>query len=131
MESRTEIGSLAEAWVADRLLEDGWRILARNHRTPYGEIDLLVRPPHEDEACLVAVEVKSRHDGAYARGEEVLRPAQRARLGRALQWCALRLAWSGQLRVDLAEVELVGERPQRLALHPDVEIPADLDGVLG
>jgi putative endonuclease len=41
----------AAAWLAER----GYRILARNHRTPYGEIDIIA----QTESTTVFIEVKT------------------------------------------------------------------------
>ncbi|RMH04017.1 MAG: YraN family protein [Planctomycetota bacterium] len=115
-------GRRAEAFVARWLADTGWRLLARNLRTPYGEIDLLAVDPGGE---LVVVEVKARHPLSWLREEDALRPRQRARLGRALEWAAARRRWQGAMRVDLAAVELEGGRPRALAWFEDVETPAE------
>ncbi len=112
-------GPRAERFVADRLLLDGWQLLARNQRTPYGEIDLLGIDPRGE---LVVIEVKARHPLSWMRDEDALRPRQRERLGRALEWVARRRRWRGDMRVDLAGVELEGGRPVGLAWFEDVEL---------
>ena len=43
MKHNQRIGMWGEAAVADYLLEQGYEILARNARTPYGEIDIVAR----------------------------------------------------------------------------------------
>lgn len=53
------LGVRAETWVADRLVEDGWLVLARNWRTEAGEIDLVA----ERDGVLRFVEVKARAAG--------------------------------------------------------------------
>ncbi len=62
----------------------GYRLLGRNLRTPFGEIDLLVRRG----PVLAAVEVKSRPSLIAARA--AIDPTQRARLLRALAWLVSR-----------------------------------------
>lgn len=112
-------GRRAEAYVADHLRGAGWRVLARNLRSPFGEIDLLAIDPRGE---LVVVEVKARHPLSWARDEDALRPRQRERLGRALEWAARRRAWRSDMRVDLAAVELEGDRPIGLDWFEDVEV---------
>lgn len=119
MDPRHAQGARAEAWAAQNLAERGWVILARNLPTPYAEVDLLAEDPAAK--ALVAVEVKARRSRAWDPGEDAVRPRQRARLGRALEWCALRLAWPGALRIDLARVELRDGEPASLALYPDLD----------
>ena len=73
--SRRETGLLAEDAAARLFAARGARIVARNLRTPYAEIDLLA----EEDGTLVLVEVKARaRNAAYA-----LSRAQRQRLVRA------------------------------------------------
>jgi putative endonuclease len=58
--SRQRTGRNAEDLVARRLAEAGWRILERNARTRYGELDLVGL----DGRTLVFVEVKAGRAGA-------------------------------------------------------------------
>lgn len=75
--ARDRSGRRAE-WVAIALLTvKGYRILARRHRTPFGEIDLIARRGHR----LAFVEVKfRRHGDAIA---AALTSKQSARIHRA------------------------------------------------
>lgn len=110
-------GQAAEAWAAARLAAQGYRILAHNLRTPAGELDLLAL----QGGVLVAVEVKARQPLAWARGYEALRPHQLARIARAIEWCADRRGWRGDLRIDLAAVTLDGEVPCGLTVYTGVD----------
>jgi len=99
--SRRLTGQLAERHVADALEARGWRILARNLRTPCAELDLL----SEDSGhALVVVEVKARGPLGLLHGEEHLGARQRRRLEAALEWLARRQPRSRALRLDLAVV---------------------------
>ena len=53
---RHHLGALGEQLAAEHLERLGYEVVARNHRTRYGEIDLVVA----DADTLVVVEVKSR-----------------------------------------------------------------------
>ena len=114
------VATAAESHVADALELEGWQLLARNLRTPWAEVDLLAVDPR---GVLVVVEVKARHPLSWARGEEGLGWRQRGRLARAAAGCARRLRWPGDLRVDLADVELLGERPVGWRLLAGIELP--------
>ena len=70
-------GRWAEALAAWRLRLTGYRIVARNYRTPMGEIDLIARRGRQ----LVFIEVKARPDEAAA--AEAVAPRQRQRIERA------------------------------------------------
>jgi putative endonuclease len=112
-------GRRAEDFVAAELAAEGWRLLARNLRTPCAEVDLLAVDPAGE---LVVVEVKARHPLSWMREEDALRPRQRARLGRALEWVARRRAWRGPVRIDLVAVDLAGGQPVSLVRFADVEV---------
>jgi putative endonuclease len=70
-------GRWAESLAAWRLRCAGYQILARNWRSPVGEIDIVARRG----GILAIVEVKSRGDLATAL--EAIAPRQQARLVRA------------------------------------------------
>lgn len=57
---RHELGRLGERLAAEHLQRLGYEIVARNHRTRFGEIDLIA----SDEATLVFCEVKTRRGRA-------------------------------------------------------------------
>ena len=77
-------GRWAETAAALLLRLKGYRIIARDLRTPVGEIDLVARRGR----VLVLVEVKARGDEAVALG--ALRAAQRHRIIRAGAWLIAR-----------------------------------------
>ena len=54
------LGRIAEGLVAESLRREGWRILERNARTRFGELDLIGL----DGEALVFVEVKAGRAGA-------------------------------------------------------------------
>jgi putative endonuclease len=70
------------------LLLRGYRILARNLRTPVGEIDLVAARGR----TIVFVEVKSRRELDAAR--TAITPQQRGRIARAAGWWLARHGWA-------------------------------------
>lgn len=54
-------GGWAEELALAYLLERGYRLLGRNRRTPFGEVDLFL----EKDGIYVLVEVKQRSSGAF------------------------------------------------------------------
>lgn len=93
-------GTAAESFVAAALEQRGWRILARNLRSPYAELDLLAEEPG---GAWVIVEVKARHPLHFESGEDQLPPRQLQRLESALVWLAGREPRRA-VRLDLALV---------------------------
>lgn len=65
---RQSLGRLGERLAATRLEERGYRILERNFRCRYGEIDLVA----EENLDLVFVEVKTRRGTARGLPEEAV-----------------------------------------------------------
>jgi putative endonuclease len=61
-ERAKELGRRGEELAAEHFLRLGYRVLARNHRTRWGELDLVLAD--EREATIVFCEVKSRRLGS-------------------------------------------------------------------
>lgn len=101
-------GRRAEWVAAIWLMLRGWRIIAFRHRTPYGEIDLLVRKAD----ILAVVEVKRRT--TLDEALNAVRPEQRRRLLRAAMAVAATRPESGAVSVRL---DLVAMAPGRLPAH--------------
>jgi putative endonuclease len=83
MKTRTHaqrVGRWGEELAAGYLSQRGYRILDRNARTPYGEIDLVACQDEMAPACTVFVEVKTRRSGAFGLPEEALTARKRAHL---------------------------------------------------
>jgi len=57
-----ELGRRGEELAVEHFSRLGYRVLARNHRTRFGELDLVLTD--EDEATIVFCEVKSRRLGS-------------------------------------------------------------------
>jgi putative endonuclease len=84
--ARQRLGRAAEDLVAARLEASGWRLVERNARTRYGEIDLIAL----DGSTLVFVEVKAGRRGRSAGPIEpahAVGPRKQARIRRlAREW---------------------------------------------
>ena len=63
-------GAWAEEVALRYLLKKGYRLIARNRRTPYGEIDLWM----EKEGVPVFIEVKQRRDARFGDPLEAIAP---------------------------------------------------------
>lgn len=72
------LGASGEAAAENWLAQQGYQLLARNARTRYGEIDLVVRLG----AVVVFVEVKSRTSGRFGHPGEAVAAAKQRRLTR-------------------------------------------------
>ena len=93
---------LGEAYLE----EQGYQILERNVRSPFGEIDLVCR----DRNTLVFVEVKSRTDEAFGFPEEAVDRRKRERLGRLAAWYLARYSTrSPEVRFDVLAIQSEGD----------------------
>ena len=74
-----EQGFAAESAALDHLMTRGLRQVARNFRTKFGEIDLIMI----EGQVLVFVEVRLRRSTAFGTGADTVTPAKQRRLIRA------------------------------------------------
>lgn len=117
-----QAGRRAESLAAWWLRLAGYRVVARRHRTPVGEIDIVAIAGRR----LVFVEVKQRADGAD--GLAAVGPASRRRLMRAAQYF---LAGPERARlppVEAIRFDVVVVRPWRRPLHLRNAWMAGMDG---
>jgi putative endonuclease len=76
---RQQLGRIGEDLALEHLRRLGYELVVRNHRTRWGEIDLVVH----DGAALVFVEVKTRRATGSGRGPwEALHDRKRAQVRR-------------------------------------------------
>jgi putative endonuclease len=81
-EARQSLGRWGEEEAARFLRRAGMKILARNLRTPVGEIDIIARKGK----TLVFVEVKTRRSAIYGVPQEAVGPFKQRQILRAAQW---------------------------------------------
>lgn len=94
-------GAEAEDWAARYLQAQGLKLLARNWRCRYGEIDLILR----EGATLVFVEVRARRRSDYGSAAESISAAKRARLKRSAQAYLAQHKHCGACRFDAVLVD--------------------------
>ena len=80
---RKTLGEKGERIAARHLRRQGCRILARNYKTPLGEVDLVAQEKRSGR--IVFAEVKTRTDESVARGEHAVGRAKRRHIVRAAQ----------------------------------------------
>jgi putative endonuclease len=107
MFSRQEIGAFGEQVAVDHLEALGWRILQRNWRCRYGELDLVAA---DDGRTVVFVEVKTRTGDGFGGIEYAVTPQKLRRIRRlAGLWLAGQDDRWPDLRIDVVGVR-VGRR---------------------
>ncbi len=100
-ESGAATGRDGEEQVIRYLRRIGYRIIDRNFRCSYGEIDIVAR----EGATLVFVEVRTRSSAAWGSALETVGSIKQARLSRA---AAVYLAKHDHLTFDDCRFDVVG-----------------------
>ena len=113
--ARVRRGNAGELVAALLLMAKGYRILARRHRTPYGEVDIIARRRRR----IAFVEVKRRR--SLDDGHAALTPTQARRIAAAADWWIGRHPRYGDHEIGLDAVLIV---PRHWPLH----LPNALDG---
>ncbi|CAA0089317.1 Uncharacterised protein [Mycolicibacterium vanbaalenii] len=96
---------MGEQFAVDHVQQLGWRVLARNWRCRYGELDVIAV---DDTAhAVVFVEVKTRTGEQFGGVEQAVTPAKVRRLRRlAGLWLAQqRGSWSS-VRIDVITIRI-------------------------
>jgi len=81
-QARITLGKTGEELAARHLAERGFTILARNYRTPVGELDIIAR----DRRHLLFVEVKTRRSNRFGVPAEAVGAHKQRQIIRAAQW---------------------------------------------
>lgn len=102
---RKRIGSEGEERAARHLEKQGYRILERNYRAPYGEIDLIAL----DRGELVFVEVKTRTSDAFGAPQLAVNHRKQERMVKAaLGYLAFKNLHQMPCRFDVVAISAAG-----------------------
>ncbi|MFH1090859.1 MAG: YraN family protein [Pseudomonadota bacterium] len=109
MNNHLEIGRKGEDLAVKYLAKRGLKVLARNYRTKYGEIDIICL----DRKVVVFVEVRSRSSAAFMTPDESVGPDKRRRLTKAaLSFLADKRWQDHSARFDVLAVTFSGSQPE-------------------
>jgi len=104
-----ELGKWGEQLAADFLIKQGYSIIARNARTPYGELDLVAQQLSEHnlgEMTTVFVEVKTRSSQTFGYPEESITPSKQEHLiSAALHYLQEHPKLDQDWRIDVIAIE--------------------------
>jgi putative endonuclease len=100
--ARKKLGAWGESVAAIYLESQGYRIIARNWRCPYGEVDLIAQAGQ----LMAFVEVKTRRGQAMGLPEEGLTPAKSRKLIQLADFYMAEHNLDMDWRIDLVAVEL-------------------------
>jgi putative endonuclease len=106
---RQSLGKMGETLACSELCRRGYAILARRHRTRYGEIDIIAR---EGDA-IVFIEVKARRDVAFGgAGAAVTMWKQRRIVRMASDYLARHGLLEVPCRFDVVAIDFDEGRPR-------------------
>ena len=100
---RMRTGKQGEDLAAAHLAENGYRILERNYRSVFGEIDIVA----EERDTLVFVEVKSRRSEAYGDPQLAVGSKKQRKISRVAMSYLSEKGWNRRpARFDIVAVKL-------------------------
>jgi putative endonuclease len=112
MLTRNQIGALGEQLAVEHLGSLGLRIVARNWRCRYGELDVIAASP---DRTVVFVEVKTRTGDGFGGWEQAVTPAKVRRIRRlAGIWLAGQDQRWASIRIDVIGVRVGRQRTPEL-----------------
>ena len=119
------VGRRGEDLAADYLQRRGFKVLERNYRTKFGEVDLICL----NRETVVFVEVKSRSSGAFGAPDEAVHRDKRRRLSKAALDYLARRSWENRrARFDVVSIRLDGPEPEVRHLEDALDLILDQAG---
>lgn len=100
-------GRAGEEYAAKWLKERGYRILAQNYHSRFGEIDIIA----EDSQYIVFVEVKTREEGSMVSPLEAVTKSKQKKLMLTAQTFIMKSSSALQPRFDIAAVTTLHGEP--------------------
>lgn len=97
------LGNLAEDFAVGFLQEKGYKIVNRNFRSRFGEIDIIA----EESGILVFVEVKARWSQKFGSPVEAVTPQKLYKIKKTADYYALINSKTNQkMRIDVVALEM-------------------------
>lgn len=99
----SDLGKLAEDFAVRFLQEKGYKIIDRNFRSRFGEIDIVA----EESGILVFVEVKARWSQKFGSPEEAVTPQKLYKIRKTAEYYSLLKSKTNQrMRIDVVALEI-------------------------
>ncbi|RME81594.1 MAG: YraN family protein [Planctomycetota bacterium] len=121
--NKKDLGDFGEALASSYLESQGFLILERNFRSPYGEIDIIAT----DKKTLVFVEVKLETKSIDRPSVKVNQKKQKRILYTALHYLEGK-DWQGNIRFDILEINLAYQKKGKYHIQwiPDAFNPESI-----
>jgi len=115
--NKIKAGRQGEEVATAFLQKKGYRILERNFRLAYGEVDIIA----QDGPFLVFVEVKLRQGDDYGSGEEAINRRKIAHIEKVGEYYAtLHPQLPQTLRIDVVSINLSRKNPPQIRLFKNI-----------
>jgi len=110
MDARKEFGDAGEDLAASYLVQGGMRVLDRQVKTAFGEVDLVC----EDKGEIVFVEVKTRQSNEFGYPEEAITPSKFRHMAASAEAVLSERGWENRFwRIDVVAIRLLTDsRPE-------------------
>ncbi len=116
--STLRLGRQGETLAAHYLEQQGFTIVERNARTPYGEIDLVAQKHSESLNLTVFVEVKTRRTNSLGPPEAALTARKKAHMLAAAQaYMQNHPELNGEWRLDVIAIRLAATAEKAEIVH--------------
>lgn len=113
MSENKTLGAVGEKSAADFLLKNNYKIIEKNYKAKFGEIDIIAK----DKEYIVFVEVKTRNNVKYGRPCESVTKRKQNVIGKvASLYLAIKKLQNQNCRFDIIEV-LVDENNKMNITH--------------
>ena len=123
-----ELGKFAEDTAAEYLLSLGWKVLQRNVKNNYGELDIIAIDTSSKPEELVIVEVRCRTLGKIQSPLDTIGSRKLRTLLRASQELINNNGWSGFWRIDVIGITIRNKsNPQDWELEHIKDITAGMN----
>lgn len=104
-----ELGRLGEQEAADFLRRQGYKIITKNYKTKFGEIDIIA----QDKNALVFIEVKARCSNAFGEPQEAVNKFKQIQISKAaLTYLKNNSLLDSPARFDIVSVLYVNVAPE-------------------
>ena len=112
--NRQKLGIRGEEIAANYLIEQGYQIIESNHRTPYGEIDLVAF----SEETIIFVEVKTRASTSLGLPEISITPRKQTHMIQSAEYYIQQHPQvSGLWRIDVVSIQIEVSNQQPIITH--------------
>ena len=118
-----EIGNLGENLACEYLVKKGYKILGRNYRITFGEIDIIAQLA----GVICFVEVKARHSLSLGAPQEAVSLRKQRQIGRvAVYYLKSRKLLEQPARFDVLALLYANSQPQISLIKDAFELSANL-----